>query len=137
MSANASPTASFATNEGASPRLSLSMDEIGRCNTAAQLEGTLYGTAAGFLGGFFSFRFLKQNKNISLFSGLATGVISGYVVSRTALQARLARAELDAAAAQRLKVEQKDGRWDLNRREGGFGGMEAFDDKYATTSGEH
>ena len=40
-------------------------------------------------------------------------MISGYVVSRTALQARLARAELDAAAAQRLKVEQKDGRWDV------------------------
>lgn len=136
-------------------------------------------------GGLFGFRLLKLNKNISLFSGIAyvglsksyalsvharmqtlspfslvlvrsTGIISGYVVSRTALQTRLARAEANEVIKRKLKEEQPGGSLDvglyddsphaetriendcrgilqLNRREGGFGGMESFEDKYATT----
>ena len=66
-------------------------------------------------------------------------MIAGYVVSRQALTTRIARAEAD-----KLKLEQdksassllqadKEVQWDMNRREGGVGGLERFEDKYATT----
>lgn len=43
-----------------------------------------------------------------------TGVISGYVVSRQALQTRLARSEVDARALQRERDEAKGGKWDVS-----------------------
>jgi hypothetical protein len=61
----------------------------------------------------------------------STGVISGYVVSRQALTTRIARAEVDKLEKQQLK--SKDVQWDMNRGEGGVGGLEEFADKYATT----
>lgn len=64
-----------------------------------------------------------------------TGVISGYVVSRQALTTRIARAEMDkATAAEESEVKKdRDALWDMNRGEGGAGGLETLEDKYATT----
>ncbi|KAK9900004.1 hypothetical protein P389DRAFT_165117 [Cystobasidium minutum MCA 4210] len=133
------PGPSVTTPSIISPGTNLTLAEIGACNRAAQLDGTLYGTAAGFLGGLFGFRFLKLNKNISLFSGIATGVISGYVVSRQALTTRIARAEMDKAKAAEdsTTLKDRDVLWDMNRGEGGVAGMEHLEDKYATTRGDH
>lgn len=59
--------------------------------------------------------------------------MSGYIVSKQSLITRLARAEVDAADARRLKDEGKGGKWDMDRGEGGYGGLESMEDKYATT----
>lgn len=62
-------------------------------------------------------------------------MISGYVVSRQALATRIARAEMDKAQAAEDSQVKKDRNalWDMNRGEGGAGGMETLEDKFATT----
>lgn len=71
-----------------------------------------------------------------LYPMTSTGVISGYVVSRQAITTRIARAEMDKAkeAAEKSgKKQDMEITWDMNRGEGGAGGLESLEDKYATT----
>lgn len=77
----------------------------------------------------------SSNGSLSSFQTHSTGVISGYVVSRQALVTRIARAEMDKAqAAEESEVKKgRDALWDMNRGEGGAGGLETLEDKYATT----
>lgn len=48
----------------------LTLDEIGKANTSAQIEGVTAGVAAGFVSGQIALRLLRLSKNAALLSGL-------------------------------------------------------------------
>ncbi|KAG8721693.1 hypothetical protein FRC08_011102 [Ceratobasidium sp. 394] len=69
------------------------LSDYGRCNREAQKDGIFAGVTAGLLGALLGSRGLGFNRNKSLFTGLATGVVSGYFFSRAFLSTRLAHLE--------------------------------------------
>ena len=76
-----------------------------------------------------------MSPKVSTFSGLATGVLSGYIFSQLALGNYLVRAEAEKQRRQRLLDEQPGGRYNMDRGESAPGaGLESLDDKYATVS---
>ncbi|KAJ1310778.1 hypothetical protein OPQ81_009299 [Rhizoctonia solani] len=78
------------------------LNDYGRCNKEAQKDGTFAGVTAGLLGALIGSRAFGFNRNMSIFTGLLTGVGSGYYFSRAFLSSRLAQLE-----RQRLLAEQR------------------------------
>ncbi|GAA98936.1 uncharacterized protein L969DRAFT_95613 [Mixia osmundae IAM 14324] len=120
----------FATPKPAT-QTTLSLEQIGKANRDAQLDGVLWGTGAGFLTAFIGLRMLKLSRNSSTLAGLLSGVMGGWYISRTTLVSNIAVAEAKEARSRNLRTDGS------NPYEGGFGGQETLRDKYASTSGEH
>ncbi|GAA5988159.1 hypothetical protein JCM11641_003616 [Rhodosporidiobolus odoratus] len=129
----------------------LSLEEIGSANRRAQIDGVVTGTCAGFLGGFISSKLLRQSRNIGLLSGILTGSIVGYLFTQESLKLNLAKAHASHASLRShlsptftsSSMSLRDGErippetWDLSKNEGGVNGLEGFEDKYASTRGDH
>ncbi|GAA5906830.1 uncharacterized protein JCM6883_005702 [Sporobolomyces salmoneus] len=128
-----SPSSS-ATLPERSPNLSLK--EIGDANRRAQLDGVAAGTCAGFLSGFLSTKGLKMSRNVGLLSGLISGVFVGYVFTQESLKLQLKKATLSNQEL-RKHLSEREEVWDLSKGERGVNGMEGFEDKYASTRGDH
>ncbi|SCV71483.1 BQ2448_3071 [Microbotryum intermedium] len=114
--------------------------------TLGGLQGIVSGAAAAFLAGQFSTRLLKQGRNAGLLSGLIAGVGVGYLMTGHSLSIYLHQAQQSRLALRARLAETSEGSkldptspqpWDLNRGEGGVGGMELMTDKYRSTSGDH
>ncbi|GAA5885661.1 hypothetical protein JCM16303_003103 [Sporobolomyces ruberrimus] len=117
----------------------LSIKEIGDANRRAQLDGVAAGTCAGFLSGFMSTKAFKMSRNVGLLSGLTSGVIVGYIFTQESLKIQLQKAQTSNAELRRHLTSDQNGEevWDLSKGERGTGGMEGFEDKYASTRGDH
>ncbi|GAA5848086.1 hypothetical protein JCM3766R1_006401 [Sporobolomyces carnicolor] len=119
----------------------LSIKEIGDANRRAQLDGVAAGTCAGFLSGFISTKGLKMSRNIGLLSGLLSGVFVGYIFTQESLKIQLKKAQLSNAELRKHLSSSSSGgdeqTWDMSSGERGVNGMEGFQDKYATTRGDH
>ncbi|GAA6031507.1 hypothetical protein JCM8097_006489 [Rhodosporidiobolus ruineniae] len=124
----------------------LSIDEIGKANTRAQIDGVAAGTCAGFLSGFMSTKLLKQSRNLGLLSGLITGSVVGYLFTQESLKLNLAKARkahvdlqahLSPSSASTVEGAVPPETWDLSKPEGGHGGQEGLTDRWATTRGDH
>ncbi|SCZ89274.1 BZ3500_MvSof-1268-A1-R1_Chr1-1g01074 [Microbotryum saponariae] len=136
------PASTIAPPPAAQDPTKLNFDELGDANRRAQIDGIASGAAAAFLAGQISTRLLKQGRNAGLLSGLIY-LMTGHSLSiylhqaqqsRLALRARLAESSSSGSPADGTSPEQA---WDLNRHEGGVGGMEVMTDKYRSTSGDH
>ncbi|GAA6046902.1 hypothetical protein JCM3770_003420 [Rhodotorula araucariae] len=113
----------------------LSLKEVGDANRRAQLDGVAAGTCAGFLSGFLTSKLLKQGRNLGLLSGLLSGSIVGYIFTQESLKLQLAKARASHAQLRaHLSPAEQLG---LDGGERGVGGLDALEDKYATTRGDH
>lgn len=118
---------------------SLSIDDIGKANRSAQLDGVAAGACAFPLASLLSSRLFKQSKNVALLSGLLAATATGYLFTQASLSTHLAQASkastllreklaADGATTEQLMKFDK---------EGGTQGLELYEDKYASTRGDH
>ncbi|GAA5970819.1 hypothetical protein JCM3765_005576 [Sporobolomyces pararoseus] len=144
-----SPTSTLPSSSSPSPSTAqpersynLSLKEIGDANRRAQLDGVAAGTCAGFLSGFISTKGLRMSRNVGLLSGLLSGVFVGYIFTQESLKIQLKKASLSNDELRKHLTGGERGAggeeiWDLSKGERGVNGMEGFEDKYASTRGDH
>ncbi|EJD04522.1 uncharacterized protein FOMMEDRAFT_167690 [Fomitiporia mediterranea MF3/22] len=70
----------------------LDKDVLARCARHARREGIVAGLTSGFVGAMIGSRVLRFDRNITLLSGILTGILSGYFFTQAFLGTRIAEA---------------------------------------------
>ncbi|KAG0142348.1 hypothetical protein CROQUDRAFT_238715 [Cronartium quercuum f. sp. fusiforme G11] len=78
----------------------LTAEEIGQCNSRAQIDGTIAGLASGSSGALLTSRFRILSPNGSALLGFGVGILVGYYYSKTALSSNLKQCEQNKRALQ-------------------------------------